>query len=70
MVSDVSDQRRVNRTPLRPSRLRRGPVANDHHVCTLGGFYFWTANQGAMLARLSSVGPPLCAVPGVRAMLY
>jgi hypothetical protein len=29
MPGGVFDQRRVNCTPPRPSRLRRGPVAND-----------------------------------------
>lgn len=69
MGRGVSDQRRANRAPPGPSRLRRVPAVNDW-LCTSKGLtrYFRTANQGAMLARLCFVGRPLCAVLGVRAM--
>lgn len=69
MASDVSDQRRVNRTPL-PSRLRRGPVASDHRVCTSGGLtrYFRTANKEQCWPD-SVLLVHLCAVLGVRATL-
>ena len=68
---NVSDRRRVTCMPLRPIRLRRGPVANGRRVCTSRGptSYFGTVNQGAVLARLGSVGSSLSAVLGVRATL-